>query len=202
LPTSWYNIQADLPEPVDPPLSPMTKEPAGPEIHPLFPMELIKQEMSQERYIEIPDEVQHVYKLFRPTPLQRAYRLEKELDTPAKIFYKNESVSPRGATSLIRPYRRRTTTRWKASSASAQRPGGPVGKRPLAWVQVLRIELEVYMVQGQFRAEPYRRAMMEVWGAKVHASPTDETESGRAVLAETELPWQPGSPSARPWKMR
>src|SRR5659263_319483 len=90
MPTSWYNIQPDLPSPLPPPLHPVTKEPVGPDdLAPLFPMELIKQEMSPERYIEIPEEVRNIYKLYRPSPLHRAYRLEKELDTPAKIFYKD-----------------------------------------------------------------------------------------------------------------
>src|SRR5450759_5894458 len=98
IPTSWYNIQSDLPTPLSPPLHPGTREPLGPEdLATLFPTELIKQEMSQERYIEIPDEVREVYKLYRPTPLRRAYRLERELDTPAKMFYKDESVSMAGS---------------------------------------------------------------------------------------------------------
>ena len=98
MPTAWYNIQADMPNPMLPPLHPGTKKPIGPEdLAPLFPMELIKQEVSTERWIEIPDEVQDVYKLYRPSPLYRAYNLEKLLDTPAKIYYKNEGVSPAGS---------------------------------------------------------------------------------------------------------
>ncbi|HEY5532253.1 MAG TPA: TrpB-like pyridoxal phosphate-dependent enzyme [Candidatus Anoxymicrobiaceae bacterium] len=193
MPTSWYNIQADLPEPLDPPLSPMTKEPAGPEdFIPLFPMELIKQEMSQERYIEIPDEVQHVYKLFRPSPLHRAYRLEKELDTPAKIFYKNESVSPAGShkpnTAIPQAYYNKMEG---VKRICTETGAGQWGSALSLGCKFFGIELEVYMVKVSFEQKPYRRAMMEVWGATVHASPTNETESGRAVLAED--PNCPGS---------
>ncbi len=193
MPTSWYNIQADLPEPLDPPLSPMTKEPAGPEdFIPLFPMELIKQEMSQERYIEIPEEVQHVYKLFRPSPLHRAYRLEKELDTPAKIFYKNESVSPAGShkpnTAIPQAYYNKMEG---VKRICTETGAGQWGSALSLGCKFFGIELEVYMVKVSFEQKPYRRAMMEVWGAKVHASPTNETESGRAVLAED--PNCPGS---------
>jgi tryptophan synthase beta chain len=193
MPTSWYNIQADLPNPLDPPLSPMTKEPAGPEdFAPLFPMELIKQEMSPERYIEIPEEVQAIYKLYRPSPLHRAYRLEKALDTPAKIFYKDESVSMAGShkpnTAIAQAYYNKKEG---VKRICTETGAGQWGSALALGCKFFGIELQVYMVKVSFEQKPYRRAMMEVWGAEVFASPTDMTESGRAVLAED--PDCPGS---------
>jgi tryptophan synthase beta chain len=193
MPTSWYNIQADLPDPLDPPLSPMTREPAGPEdFAPLFPMELIKQEMSPERYIEIPEEVQEVYKLYRPSPLHRAYRLEKALDTPAKIFYKDESVSMAGShkpnTAIAQAYYNKKEG---VKRICTETGAGQWGSALALGCKFFGIELQVYMVKVSYEQKPYRRAMMEVWGAEVFASPTDTTESGRAVLAED--PDCPGS---------
>jgi tryptophan synthase beta chain len=193
MPTSWYNIQADLPDPLDPPLSPMTREPAGPEdFAPLFPMELIKQEMSPERYIEIPDEVREVYKLYRPSPLHRAYRLEKALDTPAKIFYKDESVSMAGShkpnTAIAQAYYNKKEG---VKRICTETGAGQWGSALALGCKFFGIELQVYMVKVSYEQKPYRRAMMEVWGAEVFASPTDTTESGRAVLAED--PDCPGS---------
>ncbi|PKQ28017.1 MAG: TrpB-like pyridoxal phosphate-dependent enzyme [Candidatus Anoxymicrobium japonicum] len=185
IPTSWYNIQADLPVPLPPPLHPGTKEPLGPEdLAPLFPMELIKQEMSAERYIEIPDEVREVYKVYRPTPLHRAYRLEKALDTPAKIFYKNESVSPAGShkpnTAIAQAYYnkaegvRRLTTETGA---------GQWGSALALACRFFGLDLKVFMVRVSYNQKPYRRSMMRVWGADVTASPSNLTSSGRDVLA-------------------
>lgn len=193
MPTSWYNIQADLPNPLDPPLSPMTKEPAGPEdFAPLFPMELIKQEMSPERYIEIPEEVREVYKLYRPSPLHRAYRLEEALDTPAKIFYKDESVSMAGShkpnTAIAQAYYNKKEG---VKRICTETGAGQWGSALALGCKFFGIELQVYMVKVSYEQKPYRRAMMEVWGAEVFASPTDMTESGRAVLAED--PECPGS---------
>jgi tryptophan synthase beta chain len=193
MPTSWYNIQADLPNPLDPPLSPMTKEPAGPEdFAPLFPMELIKQEMSPERYIEIPEEVREVYKLYRPSPLHRAYRLEKALDTPAKIFYKDESVSMAGShkpnTAIAQAYYNKKEG---VKRICTETGAGQWGSALALGCKFFGIELQVYMVKVSYEQKPYRRAMMEVWGAEVFASPTDTTESGRSVLAED--PDCPGS---------
>ncbi len=193
MPTAWYNIQPDLPKQLPPPLSPMTKEPAGPEdFAPLFPMELIKQEMSQERYIEIPEEVQAAYRLYRPSPLHRAYRLEKALDTPARIFYKNESVSMAGShkpnTAFAQAY---FNKKEGVKRICTETGAGQWGCALALGCKFFGIELQVYMVKVSFEQKPYRRAMMEVWGADVFASPTDMTESGRAVLAED--PDCPGS---------
>jgi tryptophan synthase beta chain len=193
MPTSWYNIQPDLPTPLPPPLHPVTREPCGPEdLAPLFPMELIKQEMSPDRYIEIPEEVQDVYKLYRPTPLHRAYRLEKELDTPAKIFYKNESVSPAGShkpnTAIPQAYYNKIEG---VKRIATETGAGQWGSALALGCKFFGLDLQVYMVKVSFEQKPYRRAMMEAWGAKVLASPTDTTNSGRAVLAED--PQCPGS---------
>jgi tryptophan synthase beta chain len=193
MPTSWYNIQPDLPVPLPPPLHPVTKEPAGPDdLAPLFPMELIKQEMSPERYIEIPEEVQNVYKLYRPSPLHRAYRLEKELDTPAKIFYKDESVSPAGShkpnTAIPQAFYNKMEG---VKRMTTETGAGQWGSALALGCKFFGIDLQVYMVKVSYEQKPYRRAMMEVWGAKVLASPTDTTNSGRAVLADD--PKCPGS---------
>jgi tryptophan synthase beta chain len=193
MPTSWYNILPDLPVPLPPPLHPVTKEPCGPEdLAPLFPMELIKQEVSEESYIEIPDEVLAVYKLYRPSPLHRAYRLEKELGTPARIFYKNESVSPAGShkpnTAIPQAYYNKMEgVKRLATETGAGQWGSALG---LA-CKFFGLDLKVYMVKVSYEQKPYRRTMMETWGAEVVASPTDTTNAGRAVLAED--PASPGS---------
>jgi tryptophan synthase beta chain len=186
MPTSWYNIQADLPTPLPPPLHPGTKEPLGPEdLAPLFPMELIKQEMSQERYIEIPEEVQEVYRLFRPTPLHRAYRLEKELDTPAKIFYKDESVSPAGShkpnTAIAQAFYNKAEG---VKRLTTETGAGQWGSALALACKFFGLDLKVFMVRVSYDQKPYRRAMMHVWGAEVSPSPSDETKTGRELLAE------------------
>jgi tryptophan synthase beta chain len=193
IPTSWYNIQADLPEPLPPPLHPGTREPLGPEdLAPLFPMELIKQEMSQERYIEIPDEVLEVYKLFRPTPLHRAYRLEKALDTPAKIFYKDESVSPAGShkpnTAIAQAYYNKAEG---VKRIATETGAGQWGSALALGCKFFGLDLKVFMVRVSYDQKPYRRVMMHVWGAEVNPSPSDLTNSGRQILAED--PDCPGS---------
>jgi len=193
MPTSWYNIQPDLPSPLPPPLHPVTKEPVGPDdLAPLFPMELIKQEMSPERYIEIPEEVRNIYKLYRPSPLHRAYRLEKELDTPAKIFYKDESVSPAGShkpnTAIPQAFYNKMEG---VKRMTTETGAGQWGSALALGCKFFGIDLQVYMVKVSYEQKPYRRAMMEVWGAKVVASPSDTTNSGRAVLADD--PKCPGS---------
>lgn len=193
IPTSWYNIQADLPTPLDPPLHPGTREPLGPEdLAPLFPMELIKQEMSQERYIEIPDEVLEVYKLYRPSPLHRAYALEKALGTPAKIFYKDESVSPAGShkpnTAIAQAYYNKAEG---VKRICTETGAGQWGCALALGCQHFGIELKVFMVKVSYDQKPYRRSMMHVWGADVVASPSNLTNSGRAVLAAD--PDSPGS---------
>src|SRR5438876_5710012 len=193
IPTKWYNIQADFKTPLPPPLHPGTGQPIGPQdLAPLFPMELIKQEVSQERWIEIPDEVRDIYRLWRPTPLYRARRLEKALDTPARIYYKYEGVSPAGShkpnTAVAQAYynaeegiKRLTTETGAGQWGSALAFAG----------SLFGLEVMVYMVKVSFEQKPYRRALMETWGAKVLPSPTDQTEFGRAVLAKA--PESPGS---------
>jgi tryptophan synthase beta chain len=185
LPDAWYNIAADLPVPVPPPLHPVTLQPAGPDLLvPLFPMALLGQEMSTDRYIPIPEEVRDVYRLWRPTPLVRARRLEKALDTPAHIYYKNESVSAPGShkpnTSVAQAYYckqegvRRITTETGA---------GQWGSALAMACNFFGLECQVYMVKISYHQKPYRRSLMELWGATVTPSPSEETETGRSILA-------------------
>ena len=193
MPTSWYNIQADLPEPLPPALHPATGKPVTPDdLKPIFPMELIKQEVSRERWIEIPEEVQEVYKLWRPTPLFRAHRLEKALDTPAKIFYKYEGMSPPGShkpnTAVAQAYynkkegiKRITTETGAGQWGSALSFAGAC----------FGIEIKVYMVRASYDQKPYRRVMMETWGGKCVPSPSPDTKVGRAILEKD--PNCPGS---------
>jgi tryptophan synthase beta chain len=185
IPTAWYNIQPDLPSPAPPVLHPGTGQPIGPEdLAPLFPMGLIAQEVSQDRYIDIPGAVLDVYRLWRPAPLFRARRLERALGTPARIYYKYEGVSPAGShkpnTAVAQAYynsvegTRRITTetgagQWGSSLAFAC---GQFG-----------IECEVWMVRASYDQKPYRRTMMRTWGATVHPSPSELTEAGRSILA-------------------
>jgi tryptophan synthase beta chain len=177
MPRQWYNIQADLPEPLPPYLHPMTKEPLGPDdLAPLFPMELIKQEVSQERYIDIPEEVREVYRLWRPTTLFRAYRLEKALDTPAKIYYKYEGTSPPGS--------------HKPNTAVAQvYYNKKEGVKRIT--TCFDVDIKVYMVRISYDQKPYRRVMMQTWGAQCVPSPSEDTKSGRDMLAKD--PDCPGS---------
>ena len=193
LPTRWYNIAADLPVPLPPVIHPGTLQPIGPsDLAPLFPMEIIKQEVSQERWIEIPEPIRDVYRLWRPTPLYRAHRLEKALDTPARIYYKWEGVSPAGShkpnTAVAQAYYnqqegvRRLTTETGA---------GQWGSALSFACQQFGLECKVYMFRVSYDQKPYRRIMMEAWGGKVVASPSMETAAGRAVLARD--PESPGS---------
>ncbi|HNI27210.1 MAG TPA: TrpB-like pyridoxal phosphate-dependent enzyme, partial [Leptospiraceae bacterium] len=188
-----YNIQADMPNPVLPPLHPGTKQPVGPDdLAPLFPMELIKQEVTRERYVEIPEEVRDIYKIWRPTPLFRAHRLEKFLDTPAKIYYKYEGVSPAGShkpnTAVPQAYYNKKEG---VKRITTETGAGQWGSALSFACNIFGIELEVYMVKISYQQKPYRKAMMNTWGAKVYASPTDRTESGRKILAGD--PNSPGS---------
>ena len=185
IPRNWYNIQADMPNPVLPPLHPGTKQPVGPDdLAPLFPMELIKQEVTRERYVEIPEEVRDIYKIWRPTPLFRAHRLEKFLDTPAKIYYKYEGVSPAGShkpnTAVPQAYYNKKEG---VKRITTETGAGQWGSALSFACNIFGIELEVYMVKISYQQKPYRKAMMNTWGAKVYASPTDKTESGRKILA-------------------
>ena len=187
IPTHWYNIMADLPEPMAPPLHPGTGEPIGPEdLAPLFPVELIKQEVSTDREVEIPEEVRDVFKQWRPTPMFRARRLEKALDTPAKIYYKYEGVSPAGShkpnTAIAQAYYNKAEGITKLSTETGAGQWGS----SLAFAGALfGLEVDVYMVKVSFQQKPYRKALMESYGARCIASPSDETNAGREILAES-----------------
>lgn len=184
IPEQWYNIQADLPKPLAPSLHPVTKQPLTPEdLAPLFPMELIKQEVSTERWIDIPEEVRDIYRLWRPTTLFRAHRLEKALDTPAKIFYKYEGSSPPGShkpnTAVAQAYynKKEGITRITTETGAGQ------------WGSALSfagacfgIKVKVYMVAISYKQKPYRRIMMETWGAECIPSPSRDTKVGRDML--------------------
>ena len=185
IPKDWYNIQADLPFEMPAVLHPGTKQPVGPaDLAPLFPMELIKQEVSTERWIEIPEPVREVYRLWRPSPLYRARRLEKALQTPAKIYYKYEGVSPAGShkpnTAVAQAfYNREAGTRRISTETGA----GQWGSALSFACQLFGIECKVYMVRVSYDQKPYRRYMMETWGASVVPSPSPDTNAGRAMLA-------------------
>jgi tryptophan synthase beta chain len=186
MPDKYYNIQADMPNPLLPPLHPGTKQPVGPEdLAPLFPMELIRQEVSKERYIEIPDEIRKVYKMYRPTPMYRASNLEKLLDTPAKIYYKYEGVSPTGShkpnTAIAQAfYNKQEGVKKLITETGAGQWGSALsfacGKFGLG--------CEVYMVKISYDQKPYRKIMMNTFGAEVYASPSRRTESGKKILAD------------------
>jgi len=193
IPTHWYNIQADLPTPVPPPLHPGTQQPIGPaDLAPLFPMALIEQEVSLERYIEIPKEVRDVYRIWRPSPLFRARRLEKALGIKSKIFYKYEGVSPSGShkpnTSVPQAfYNKQAGTKKLCTETGAGQWGCS-----LAFAgKVFDLPVEVFQVKVSYKQKPYRRAMMETWGATCYASPSQETEVGRQILEKD--PDCPGS---------
>ncbi len=193
IPENWYNIIADMPNKPLPPLHPGTKEPIGPEaLAPLFPMELIKQEVTAEKWVEIPEEVRDVYKLWRPTPLYRAYGLEKALDSPAKIYYKYEGVSPSGShkpnTAVPQAYYNKQEG---VKRITTETGAGQWGSALSFACNLYGIECEVYMVKLSYNQKPYRKLMMNTWGAKVYASPTDQTEAGRKILAKD--PNSPGS---------
>src|SRR5947209_1510167 len=186
MPTRWYNIQADLPFPGSPPLHPATRQPVGPaDLAPLFPIELIKQEVSQERYIDIPEEIMSVYRLWRPTPLYRAHRLEKALDTPARIFYKYEGTSPVGShkpnTAVAQAYYNKAEG---VKRIATETGAGQWGSAMAMAAQMFGLECQVYMVKVSYFQKPYRRSIMEVFGARVIPSPSPETNSGRAILEE------------------
>jgi tryptophan synthase beta chain len=193
LPRFWYNVAADMPVPPAPVLHPQTLQPVTPDfLSVLFPMELIMQEVSTERYIEIPEEVREIYKLYRPTPLIRARRLEKVLGTPAHIYYKNEGVSPAGShkpnTAIPQAfYNKISGTRALTTETGA----GQWGSALALACNFFEIDLEVYMVKVSYNAKPYRRVMMETYGAQVFASPTDRTNFGRSLIAQD--PNNPGS---------
>jgi tryptophan synthase beta chain len=191
MPTRWYNIQADLPQPLPPLRHPATKEPTRLP-PPLFPEALNEQEFSKERWIDIPKELQEIYKLWRPTPLLRAHRLEKALETPATIFYKYEGVSPAGShkpnTAVAQAYYNKKEG---VKRLSTETGAGQWGSALAMACMFLGLECKVYMVKASYYQKPYRRVMMETWGAKVVPSPSRETEIGRRILKDD--PDCPGS---------
>jgi tryptophan synthase beta chain len=193
LPKAWYNILADLPSPPPPPLHPGTKQPIGPsDLEPLFPQEIILQEVSTERWIEIPEPVRDVYRLWRPTPLIRARRLEAALQTPARIYYKYEGTSPAGShkpnTAVAQAfYNKQAGVRRLTTETGA----GQWGSALAMACRMFGLDCTVYMVRVSYRQKPYRRILMETWGAEVVPSPSDRTRAGRAILEQD--PDSPGS---------
>lgn len=193
IPRQWYNIQADLPRPLPAVLHPGTHQPVGPDdLAPLFPMDLIMQEVSQDRYIDIPDEVREIYKLWRPTPLLRARRLEKALDTPAHIYYKYEGVSPSGSHKLNTAvpqayYNKKAGVQGLTTETGAGQWGTALSQA----CNFFGLDCFVYMVKVSYQQKPYRAAMIRTFGAQVTASPSDTTHAGRGILAQD--PNSPGS---------
>ncbi|MGH7390083.1 MAG: TrpB-like pyridoxal phosphate-dependent enzyme [Candidatus Rokuibacteriota bacterium] len=193
IPTRWYNIQADLETPAPPVLHPATGNPIGPQdLAPLFPMELIKQEVSRERWIAIPDEIRDVLRLWRPSPLYRARRLEKTLGTPARIYYKYEGVSPAGShkpnTAVAQVYYNKQE---KVARISTETGAGQWGSALAMACAFFGLQCKVYMVKVSYNQKPYRRIMMETWGAQVVPSPSPDTQAGKKILEED--PDSPGS---------
>ena len=188
MPTHWYNILPDLPEPLPPERHPVTKKPSPMDMPlppPLFPDAINKQEFSTERYIEIPEEVQEIYKMWRPTPLIRAYRLEKALGTPAKIYYKYEGVSPAGShkpnTAVAQAYYIKKEGFKRVATETGAGQWGSALSMACAF---FGLELKVYMVRISYNQKPYRRILMETWGAKCVPSPSPDTNVGRRILAQ------------------
>ena len=193
LPKRWYNVLADCPTPPAPVLNPQTLEPVTPEfMSVIFPMNLIEQEMSADRYIDIPEEVREIYKLWRPTPLIRARRLEKALGTPAHIYFKNEGVSPSGShkpnTAVAQAYYNKIAG---VKAMTTETGAGQWGSALSMACNFFDLDLQVYMVKVSHDLKPYRRILMQSFGAEVFASPTDTTDYGRSILAED--PDNPGS---------
>ncbi|WP_293448673.1 TrpB-like pyridoxal phosphate-dependent enzyme [Persephonella sp.] len=193
IPKQWYNILPDLPSPLDPPLDPETKQPISPEkLRALFPEELIQQEMSDKRWIDIPPEVLDVYAIWRPTPLIRAINLEEYLDTPAKIYYKYEGTAPPGShkpnTAVPQAY---YNAKEGIKKLTTETGAGQWGSSLAFAGQYFGVEVKVYMVKVSYLQKPYRRVLMETWGAKVIPSPSPYTKSGREILKED--PDNPGS---------
>jgi len=193
IPQKWYNIVPDLPTPPAPPLHPGTKQPIGPQdLAPLFPMALIKQEVSAEPWIEIPDELIEIYKIWRPTPLVRAYNLEKALKTKARIYFKNESVSPAGShkpnTSVAQAYYNKKEG---VKRIATETGAGQWGSALAFACNIFGLECQVYMVRVSYEQKPYRKILMQTWGATVDPSPSMKTEAGRKI--NKEMPGTPGS---------
>jgi tryptophan synthase beta chain len=193
MPKRWYNILPDLPKHLDTPLHPKTMKPLGPEdLSPIFPMSLIKQEVSTEPTIAIPDELLEVLKMWRPSPLYRAHRLEKFLKTPAKIFYKWEGVSPPGShkpnTSVAQAY---YNMKEGVERLTTETGAGQWGSSLAFACQIFDLKCKVYMVKCSYEQKPYRKLMMQTWGAECIASPSNLTESGKSILKQD--PNCPGS---------
>jgi tryptophan synthase beta chain len=193
LPTQWYNVVPDLPSPPPPPLHPGTLQPVGPDdLAPLFPMDLILQEVTGERYVDIPGEVLDVYKLWRPSPLYRAHRLEQALGTPARINYKYEGVSPAGShkpnTAVPQAY---YNAKAGVRKLTTETGAGQWGTALAFASSLFGLECEIWMVGASYDQKPYRRTMMEVYGSRVHRSPSDLTQAGKAIRADN--PDHPGS---------
>ena len=185
IPTAWYNLQADLPEPVPPPLNPATMKPVGPaDLEPVFARSLIGQEVSQERWIEIPEEVRKVYAIWRPSPLVRATALERVLKTPARIYFKDESHSPPGShkpnTSVPQAYYNKLEGTERLMTETG---AGQWGSALAFACSQFGLECKVFMVKVSYQQKPYRRSMMHTWGAEVIPSPSEETQAGRQILA-------------------
>jgi len=186
MPDAWYNINPDMPVPMAPPLHPATLQPVGPEdLAPIFPMPLIEQEVSMQQYVSIPGEVMDAYRLYRPTPLRRALRFEKALGTPAKIYYKNESVSPSGShklnTAVAQAYFNKVSG---INGLTTETGAGQWGTALSIACSMFNMSCDVYMVKVSFDQKPYRRSIMQTYGANVFASPTDRTDFGRRYRAE------------------
>lgn len=184
MPKQWYNILADLPSPLDPPLHPATKKPVSPDdLHAIFPMELIRQEMSPQRYIDIPEEVAEILRLWRPSPLYRAARLEKALKTPAQIYYKYEGVSPPGShkpnTSVPQAY---YNMKEGIERIATETGAGQWGSALAFATQQFGMACTIYMVRSSYAQKPYRKIMMQVWGAECIPSPSTRTNAGRMIL--------------------
>ncbi len=193
IPTHWYNIAADMPNKPMPPLNPGTLEPIGPDaLAPIFPMGLIMQEVSGEKWVEIPEEVRDVYAMWRPTPMYRAYNLEKALDTPAKIYYKYEGVSPSGShkpnTAVAQAY---YNMKEGVKRITTETGAGQWGSALSFACNIFDIACEVYMVRISYDQKPYRKMMMNTWGADVYPSPSERTQAGQKILAQD--PDTPGS---------
>ena len=193
MPTQWYNVMADMPTPMEPPLHPGTGQPVGPEdLAPIFPMPLIEQEVSQQRFIDIPEEVLEKYLIWRPTPLYRAYELEKYLDTPAKIYFQNEGVSPAGShkpnTAMAQAYYNKVSGTKRITTETG---AGQWGSALSMCCAFFGLECKVYMVKISYNQKPYRRLMMETWGANCVPSPSSETNAGKKILEGN--PDSPGS---------
>jgi len=192
-PRRWYNLIPDLPEPPPPALHPVTHQPVGPDdLAPLFPMALILQEVTTDRYVDIPDEVAEIYRLWRPSPLYRAHRLERALDTPARIYYKYEGVSPSGS---HKPNTAVPQVFYNAQDGirklTTETGAGQWGSALAFACGLFDVDCEIWQVRASYDGKPYRRSMMETFGATVHPSPSDRTESGRKILADD--PDTPGS---------